>query len=507
LYIPFFAAVALVWRGSCHLKAILTASFLVRLVLLPGYPMLETDLYRYLWDGRMTGIGQNPYEFSPLEVEQGLSGDPEHPHLEHVVEEIRSDDLYLEILTHINNKKVPTIYLPVAQGCFAVADRCISGFLPHSSLDPEEDWSRRAQQAMVIWKGLLLFFEMGILWLIPGLLIRAGRAPEWVVVYGWCPLVLKEYVNTGHYDPVVVFFVLLAFRFLHGVGISVPPVPGGAPREETEVSPPGGIWRRAAAGASLALAIGGKLYPLVFLPLMWKWLRWPGLVTAGLGSVLLFAPFAGVGIKLFTGLATYSDRWEFNSSLVAFLERVIAGIQDLLRGAPLPPQETGAAAAPLFSFAGADFDLDAFFGAKLLCVCLVAGSLLFLMYRQGRTPHLQAEGEQGPVSFEALLYSCYFILGVLLLASPVTNPWYVSWIVPFLCFFPNPAWLFLTFSQQAYYFYFWNGWEYVTLGRLPWLGIDSSWEIARPLEYLPFYALLLWGWWRKTKSRKVTPSA
>jgi hypothetical protein len=95
------------------------------------------------------------------------------------------------------------------------------------------------------------------------------------------------------------------------------------------------------------------------------------------------------------------------------------------------------------------------------------------------------------------LHACYVTLGTLLLASPVTDPWYLGWIVPFLCFFPNPAWLFLTFSVQVYYLYFWNHWAYVTFSDIPALGIASGWEIARPLEYIPFYCLLAVVWWRR----------
>ena len=40
----------------------------LRAIMLPTTPILETDFYRYLWDGAVVVCGQNPYAHSPQQV-------------------------------------------------------------------------------------------------------------------------------------------------------------------------------------------------------------------------------------------------------------------------------------------------------------------------------------------------------------------------------------------------------------------------------------------------------
>ncbi len=72
-------------------------------------------------------------------------------------------------------------------------------------------------------------------------------------------------------------------------------------------------------------------------------------------------------------------------------------------------------------------------------------------------------------------------LGVILLMGPVLNPWYVTWLVPFLCFERRPAWLVLTGTVAISYVYFWQ--------------MRDLWWI-RWVEFAPVYALLLWQLWQ-----------
>ncbi len=86
------------------------------------------------------------------------------------------------------------------------------------------------------------------------------------------------------------------------------------------------------------------------------------------------------------------------------------------------------------------------------------------------------------------LRASYLQLAALLLLSVTVHPWYVTWLVPFLCFFPNPAFLLWTSTVLLSYHVLI---DYNTLGLWhfdPWL----TW-----LEYLPVYGLLLWRGWRR----------
>ena len=68
-----------------------------------------------------------------------------------------------------------------------------------------------------------------------------------------------------------------------------------------------------------------------------------------------------------------------------------------------------------------------------------------------------------------------------LLVPTAMHPWYVLWVVPFLCFSPSPALLFFSAAVALSYTQY-----LVEPETLPW------W--AWLAEYGPLYALLVWEW-------------
>jgi len=87
------------------------------------------------------------------------------------------------------------------------------------------------------------------------------------------------------------------------------------------------------------------------------------------------------------------------------------------------------------------------------------------------------------------LRSLYLAVGCLLIFLPTLHPWYLVLIVPFLVFFPSGAWLYL---QAAIVFTFpVIAVEYQT-------GVFQEIEWLKYLEYVPFYALLIWGLFRNS---------
>lgn len=88
--------------------------------------------------------------------------------------------------------------------------------------------------------------------------------------------------------------------------------------------------------------------------------------------------------------------------------------------------------------------------------------------------------------------AAYLIFGAILLLSPNAYSWYFTWIIPFLCFFPNPAWILLTILQFL---------SYHTLIRY---GILHEWRwspLMISLAYVPFYA---WIVWQMIKSKGIS---
>ncbi len=412
LFLTLYAFLFLLYAASVRLAAslpskrsallaILGFALVFRVLLLFSQPIQEDDFYRYLWDGRVVALGLNPYRFSPQEVWEALQrGEEEPEELRPFTQIAKTDPALHTILSRVNHPWVPTIYPPLAQAVFALV-----AFVAPGSL--------------LALRLLLIALDLGVILLLLGLLYCLKRGPLLVLVYAWSPLVLKEAVNSAHYDPLPVFFSCLAFLFiLRG--------------------------REILGYLSLALAILGKFYPLLFLPLfLYRSFLQKGAVEAGKGFlctlallVLGYTPFWEAGSRVGEGLLTYAEKWQANSLLFPLL---VGGL-----------------------------------GSRLGAGVVVAGGMcLVLLWSLRRYDVRQAEG---------LLWAGFLGVGSLFLLSPTGNPWYFTWVLPFLCFFPLCSWILLSGLLGLYYLFF-----YFLYHGTPELFRWFLW-----LEYLPFYVLLLW---------------
>ena len=79
--------------------------------------------------------------------------------------------------------------------------------------------------------------------------------------------------------------------------------------------------------------------------------------------------------------------------------------------------------------------------------------------------------------------AAFLLIGTVLLFAPNGYPWYFTWIVPLLCFYPSPAWLLLTILEFLSYKIFIN---------YRALGVWHFDPLFQWLCYAPFYALLGW---------------
>jgi alpha-1,6-mannosyltransferase len=78
--------------------------------------------------------------------------------------------------------------------------------------------------------------------------------------------------------------------------------------------------------------------------------------------------------------------------------------------------------------------------------------------------------------------AAFLIVGAILLFAPNGYPWYFTWIVPLLCFYPSTAWLLLTVLLCLSYNV-----------RIPY-DILGQWRFSPAMQwmtYAPFYALLI----------------
>ena len=230
------------WSGTTVLSVIITIAILARAIALLAPDALSTDVYRYIWDGRVQAAGINPYRYVPADPALAF---------------LRDEDIYPNINRPEN---APTIYPPVAQMIFFLASRI--------------------QQTWTAMKLAMVGFEALTIGAILALLRRDGLPPERVLIYAWHPLPIWEFSGAGHVDAAAIAFLCLALL--------------AAMRE-----------RPVAAGAALALAILVKPFALVIAPALWKkWdFRMPAAFAGVL--LACYAPYLGVGWRVFGFIGGY----------------------------------------------------------------------------------------------------------------------------------------------------------------------------------------------------------
>jgi hypothetical protein len=150
---------------------ILGVGIILRAYVLLFDPFLSSDIYRYVWDGRVQAAGINPYRYFPA----------------HDVLAFLRDGT---ISPHINRAdSAVTIYPPVAQFFFLLVTRI--------------------GESVTMMRVALLGCECVTVTLIMLLLRRMDRPVTRVIAYLWHPLPLWEIANSGHVDGLMVALMLL----------------------------------------------------------------------------------------------------------------------------------------------------------------------------------------------------------------------------------------------------------------------------------------------------------
>jgi len=206
-------------------------------------PAHSTDIYRYIWDGRVQADGINPYRYVPA--------DPALSHL-------RDGAIY----ESVNRKEyAPTIYPPMAQAVFFLASR--------------------VSETVTMMKAAMLAFEaLAIFALIE--LLKSRRLPTvFVSLYALHPLAVWEIAGSGHVDVVAVALMLCALLAAEK-------------------------GKRFACGAALAAGVLTKYFPLALTPALYRRWDWRMPAAFAVTALLLYVPYLSVGGKVFGFLGGYA---------------------------------------------------------------------------------------------------------------------------------------------------------------------------------------------------------
>lgn len=253
---------------------------LFRLAFLVAIPNLSQDFYRFIWDGRMLIQGINPYLFTP----QYLINDPSSllkfsmPQAEALYNGMGNLNA-----SHFSN------YPPINQIFFAIA-----GLFAGKSI----------LGSVVTLRLIMILADVGILYFGKKLLEKLSMPVSNIFWYFLNPFAIIELTGNLHFEGVMLFFVIWSLYLLHS-----------------------GKWFWAAI--VLAVSIGVKLIPLLFLPLFFQYftnqkplakgfLNFSSFCLVLLGAVfILFAPFlSSEFISNFTNTVNlWFQNFEFNASL------------------------------------------------------------------------------------------------------------------------------------------------------------------------------------------------
>jgi alpha-1,6-mannosyltransferase len=283
-------------------------------------PTLSDDVYRYIWDGRLTNAGVNPYAYA---VESRL------------LDRFDSPQRAL-----VNNSWMASPYLPAAQALFAA----VYWLAPDSPL--------AFQVAAVL-------FDLLTGWLVTDMLRRLGLPRARALIYLWNPLVIVEFASGAHVDALMICLMMVALWSL----VAVQPIRGRAG------------WPTLSSVVALVAATLTKGLPALLLPVVARWWGWrQTIVYAGLilAVCLPFALGVGCGLTgpldgegLFGALRIYAARWNYNGGIYHWLE---VGLSGYRTPGAVSPEVVG---------------WGAIRAAKLIVV-FILGLVLLLVWRKGR---------------------------------------------------------------------------------------------------------------------------
>ena len=172
---------------------------------------LSTDLYRYIWDGRMQAHGINPYRYVPGDLR---------------LVPLRDGAIY----PHINRANyAKTVYPPGAQIVFLL--------------------TTRLSESVTGMRLTTVFFEGVTVWLLLRLLAAYGLPAQLVLLYLWNPLVIWEFAGGGHQDAFMLACCAWAL-LMHRRGYEM------------------------LTGVALGGAVLMKLFPIILFPALYRRFRW-----------------------------------------------------------------------------------------------------------------------------------------------------------------------------------------------------------------------------------------
>ncbi|MCM0041164.1 MAG: DUF2029 domain-containing protein [Algoriphagus sp.] len=249
-----------------NFKRLLLLGVVLRGCLFIFEPNWSEDGARFLWDGELLRQGQNPYGLTPTQVRERQG---------------EQSGLGAQLFQDLNSPNYYSVYPPLNQAFFWLGALVAQGSVA---------------QGYLALRCMLLLGEIGVFYLLWGLLVRFQIPGKQILLYWFNPLVILEVVGNLHFEGIILLFLLATLLNLSRQKLG---------------------W----SGAFWGLAVGMKLLPFLLAPVFFFWkgvrtaLQFWGMAAAVL--VLAFLPivFGNAWENFFQSLQLYQGKFEFNASL------------------------------------------------------------------------------------------------------------------------------------------------------------------------------------------------
>ena len=269
LYFLWFGIYVIIFYRTKNKSAVhffLLTAILARFVLIPAFPLLSDDIYRFIWDGRLWIQGENPFDHLPIYWQANA---PE------------SYNLSQSLFSKLNSPEYFTIYPPVCQGIFTLSQWIAGNSVAGSA---------------IVMKLFLVGFELGSLYFIYNLINYLKLPLHLILLYALNPLIIIEISGNLHFEGAMIFFLSAAIWMLVKNRW---------------------VW----SAILLAFSVASKLLPLMFLPIILNYYGWKKgikyVLLVGISCLLLFAPLiSNTFLQNFgSSLDLYFQKFEFNASI------------------------------------------------------------------------------------------------------------------------------------------------------------------------------------------------
>lgn len=252
---------------------------LIRFSLFLAIPQWSDDYARFLWDGELIRMQENPYAETPRQFPEN------HPQ--------ETTEILNQLFPLLNSPDYYSVYPPLNQGVFWLAAKASNGLIANG---------------IISLRLLLILGEIAVFMLFLKMLKAFQKPTKLLWLYWLNPLVILEITGNLHFEGLVLLLLLgSVFAF-----------------SKSQEPLSGGFW---------GFAVGMKLLPMIMIPAWFFFskthkniLFWAGAILALVISLGWFF-ISAAGTNFMQSLSLYQGKFEFNASIYYLLREVGFWIQ------------------------------------------------------------------------------------------------------------------------------------------------------------------------------------